>query len=39
LYTKTSESSEDVYEGVTGNFAFGTSGNYKFVNGLLVQVG
>lgn len=38
LYTKDGEDSDTVHQGRTGNFALDGYHNYKFVNGLLVDV-
>ena len=38
LYTKTGEYGDTVYQGRTGNFALDGYHNYRFVNGLLVDV-
>lgn len=38
LYTKSGESEETIYQGRTGNFALDGYHNYRFVNGLLVDV-
>ena len=38
VYTKDGEDSDTVHQGRTGNFALDGYHNYKFVNGLLVDV-